>query len=150
MDVIRRTTDLTTPLLIGLALTVLAGLAAALDPVMTDLVGGHVREAYPQWDASTVGTERTAIVGWLVGTSALGIVGWLSTLWAVRRRRRRALWLAATWFTLGVVTAGLTLGTGGAAYDVIVPTTLGLVSALPLIPGGLALVRVWRDRTIAD
>ena len=136
----------TVAMLIGLGLTVIATLVALLDPQQTDLVGQHVREAYPQWDAGTVATERTAIVGWLVGVGVLGIVGWLTSLWAVRRRSRRALWLAAVWFALAVVAAGLTLGTGGEAYDVIVPTPLGLLSALPLVAGVVVLMRMWRDR----
>lgn len=74
------------------------------------------------------------------------MIGWLSTIWAVRRQKSWALWLAASWFTLGVLAAGLTLSTGGAAYDVIVPIPLGLVSALPLVAGGVALVRLWRGR----
>jgi len=136
----------TVPMLVGLALTIIATLIALMDPQQTDTIGQHVREAYPQWDASTVTTERTAILGWLVGTGVLGIVGWLTSLWAVRRRKRWALWFVATWFALAVVTAGLTLGTGGAAYDVIVPTPLGLLSALPLVAGALAMFRIWRDR----
>lgn len=133
-------------MLVGLALTIVAGALAALDPVMTDSVASHVREAYPEWDAGTVSTERTAIIGWLVGTGALGAIGWLSSLWAVARRKRWALWFAATWFALGILTAGLTLSVGGEAYDVIVPTPLALVSALPVLAGGAALVQLWRDR----
>ena len=142
----RRTTAIT-PMLIGLALTVVAATVAALDPVLANLVGQHVREAYPQWDPGTVSTERTAIIGWLVGTAALGVIGWLSSIWAVRRRKRRAPWVATAWLTLGLLTAGLTLGTGGAAYDVIVPTPLGLLSTLPLLPGAVAVFWLWRDRT---
>lgn len=141
----RKTTPIT-PMLIGVALTVVAATVAALDPALTDLVGQHVRESYPQWDPGTVSTERTAIIGWLVGTGALGVIGWLSSIWAVRRRKRRALWLATGWFTLGLLATGLTLGTGGEAYDVIVPTPLGLLSALPLVPGAVAVFWLWRDR----
>lgn len=133
-------------MLIGLGLTVIATLLALLDPQLTDSVADHVREAYPQWDASTVSTERTAIIGWLVGTGALGIIGWLSSIWAVRTARRWAFWFAATWFALGVLTAGLTLGTGGEAYDVIVPAPLGVVSALPVLAGIATLLGLWRDR----
>lgn len=128
----------------------LAAAAALLDPVTTGTVAGHVRDAYPQWDAGTVRTEQTAIIGWLAGTSLLGTVGWFSTLWAARRGRRWTFWCAATWFALGLLTAGLTLGTGGEAYDVIVPTPLGLVSALPLVAGAVALWRLWRDRATAQ
>ena len=133
-------------MLIGLGLTTVATLLALLDPQLTDSVASHVREAYPEWDAGTVSTERTAIIGWLVGTGALGAIGWLSSLWAVARRKRWALWFAATWFALGILTAGLTLSVGGEAYDVIVPTPLALVSALPVLAGGAALVQLWRDR----
>lgn len=133
-------------MLVGLGLTAVATALALLDPAMADSVGNHVREAYPGWGADTVTTERTAILGWLVGTGVLGAVGWLSTIWAVRRRKSWARWLAASWFALALLGAGLTLGTGGAAYDVIVPTPLGLVSALPLVAGGVALVRLWRRR----
>lgn len=136
-------------MLIGLALTIVAAALAALDPMMTDSVANHVREAYPQWDANTVSTERTAIIGWLVGTGALGAIGWISSIWAVRRRKRWALWFAATWFALGVVTAGITLSTGGEAYDVIVPTSLGLVSTLPVLAGIAVLIQLWRDRRVA-
>lgn len=142
-----RTGTAITPMLVGLGLTVLAVLLALLDPQMTDSVASHVREAYPQWDADTVSTEQTAIIGWLVGTGALGIVGWLSSIWAVRRRKRWALWLAATWCTLGVLTAGLSLSMGGEAYAVIVPTPLAVVSALPVLAGIPALLRLWRDRS---
>ncbi|USQ81186.1 hypothetical protein NF556_05950 [Ornithinimicrobium faecis] len=112
-------------------------------------VANHVREAYPQWDANTVSTERTAIIGWLVGTGVLGALGWISSIWAVRRRKRWALWFAATWLALGVVTAGITLSTGGEAYDVIGPTSLGLVSALPVLAGIAVLIQLWRDRRVA-
>lgn len=133
-------------MLIGLGLTTVATLLALLDPQLTDSVASHVREAYPEWDASTVATERTAIIGWLVGTGILGIIGWLSSIWAVRTSRRWALWFAATWFALGLITAGLTLGTGGEAYDVIVPTPLGVVSTLPVLAGIAVLISLWRDR----
>lgn len=136
-------------MLAGLALTIIAAALAALDPMMTDSVASHVRDAYPEWDADTVSTEQTAIIGWLVGTGALGVIGWISSIWAVRAQKRWALWFATTWFALGVVTAGATLSMGGEAYDVIVPTPLGVLSALPVLAGIAALIQLWRHRQTA-
>lgn len=129
---------------IGLALTVLAVALPLVDLVTTDIVGDHVRSAYPQWDGDTVATERTAIVGWLAGSSTLGLVGWGMTMLGLRRGKRWVRPVATTWFLLGIVVAGMNLSMGGAAYAVIVPSTLGLVSALPVIAGAVAVVQLWR------
>lgn len=135
----RRTT------LLGLLLTLLAGAAPLLDLATTDLVGDHVRAAYPQWPADSVSADRNAIVGWLVGGSLLGLIGWWTTQRAVRRSPRRGRAVAATWLAFGLMWAIVTLSFGGDAYDVVVPTAFGVLTLLPVLVGAAVLYLMWRD-----
>lgn len=128
---------------VGAALLLLAGLAPLLDLATTDLVGDHVRTAYPQWSADTVSTERGAIVGWLVVGSLLGLAGWWMSIRAVRRGSRRLRPIAVTWLALGAVWACMNVSIGGASYDVIVPRLFGVLTILPVVAGAVAVYRVW-------
>lgn len=130
---------------IGAALTILAVVLPLLDLVTTDIVGDHVRSAYPQWAADTVATERMAIVGWLAGSSGLGLAGWWMSIWGVRRSKRWARPVTTTWFALGTIVACMNVSIGGEAYAVIVPTVFGVISSLPAVAGAVATVQVWRS-----
>lgn len=129
---------------LGVALTVLAVALPLLDLVTTDIVGDHVRAAYPEWAADTVATERMAIVGWLAGSSALGLAGWWMSIRGVRRGKRWVRPVVTTWFALGTIVACMNLSMGGEAYAVIVPSVLGVISALPVVAGAVATVQIWR------
>lgn len=128
---------------VGAVLLLVAGLAPLLDLATTDLVGDHVRAAYPRWSASTVSTEQGAIVGWLVAGSVLGLAGWWMSIRAARRGSRRLRPIAVTWLALGAVWAGMNVSVGGASYEVIVPRLFGVLTILPVVAGAAAVYRVW-------
>src|SRR5690606_2272707 len=119
----------------GLALTVLAALAPLVDAATLDLVGDHVRAAYPDWPADQVRLDRTAIVGWVAVTNALGIPLWLWTIRLVAKDRRRARTVATWSFVAGACLALTTLGFGGEHYETVVPLVFGLIGLLPPAAG---------------
>lgn len=145
MDTGPRAATARSAMLIGLLLTVLAGAAPLLDLATTDLVGDHVRAAYPQWPADTVSGDRNAIVAWLVGGSVLGLIGWWTTQRAVRRSARRGRLVGLGWLALGAIWSLLTLSVGGEAYDVIVPTVFGVLTLLPVLAGCAVVYQLWRE-----
>lgn len=129
---------------VGLLLTVVAALVPLVDLVLTDIVGGRVRAAYPDWPANVVATERNAIVGWLVVSGLLGVGGWLMSIRGVARARRWARPVAASWFLLGAALACLNLTVSGEEYDIIVPPVFGALTVLPVLAGLVAIVHLWR------
>lgn len=147
------TTDARRPLAAlraGLALTVLAALAPLADTVTLDLVGDHVRAAYPDWPADEIRLDRAAIVGWLAATNALGIPLWLWTIRLTGKDRRRARKVATWSFAAGACLALTNLGFGGEHYETVVPLVFGLIGLLPPAAGLAALVPMWRDRATAE
>lgn len=129
---------------VGLALGVLAAAAPVFDVFVTGSIGAHVRGAYPNWTADTVAMDRNAIAGYLAVVGVLGIAGWVGALWALRTRGAPAV--ALVLFVVGAVMAMVTASSAGGAYDTIVPKQFGALVLLPLVPGLIAVVLLWRRR----
>lgn len=128
----------------GLALTVVATVAPLIDLATVDVIGDHVRAAYPDWPTSEVAKDRTAISAYLVAVGVLGIVGWVWTLAWVSRGKRAARWIGTTFFALGAVMALTNVSIGGEGYSTIVPLLHGLLGLLPALAGLAAVVGLWR------
>ncbi|MEN5074841.1 hypothetical protein ABE437_13560 [Isoptericola cucumis] len=139
-DRTQRTEAVPAAMWIGAGLTLFCALAPLLDHALTGMISAHVRAAYPDWDAATVSTEATAITAWLVGTAVLGLVGWAVTIPATAKGRRWARPTAVALLVAGLVVAATNLSLGGEAYDVIVPTTFGLLTLLPTVAGLVAVL----------
>ncbi|MEU7315460.1 hypothetical protein [Streptomyces sp. NPDC007083] len=131
---------------IGLALTAVSALAPLVDVATVDTIAGHVRAAYPQWGPGAVGRDRTAITLYLALTGGLGVLLWLVVIRAVAADRRWARAGATSAWGVGVTVAMANLGMGGEHYEVIVPVGYGLLTLLPCVAGGAAVLRLWRRR----
>ncbi|WP_147915413.1 hypothetical protein [Ruania zhangjianzhongii] len=131
---------------IGLALTVLAALAPLLDLVTTGTIEAHVRATYPDWPDEWVQADTTAIAVGLGVIGLLGIISWLITLRATIRGRRWVPIVATILWILAVTVTAYATTTPTGAYDRMVPTVLGLITALPCLAGVVAVVQLWRHR----
>ncbi|WP_020580321.1 hypothetical protein [Actinopolymorpha alba] len=134
----------------GFVLSAIVTLVPLVDLVTADSVAGHVRRAYPDWTADLVSADRNAIVGYLTVVGVLGLVGWLWTIWAVTRHKRWAPAAVTVMFVLGVCVALLNLGFSGGAYTNVIPYTYGTLGLLPVIPGLVAVLRVWQRHNQPD
>ncbi|MGW1192344.1 hypothetical protein [Streptomyces sp. NPDC002559] len=130
----------------GLALTAVTALAPLVDAATVDTIAGHVRAAYPDWGPGPVGQDRTAITAYLAVTGGLGVLLWLLAIRAVASGRRWARAAATSAWGAGVTLAMVNLGMGGERYEVIVPVGYGVLTLLPCVAGGVAVVRLWRHR----
>jgi hypothetical protein len=133
-------------LVAGLLLTVLATAAPLVDLATVDSIGDHVRSAYPDWSATEVGKDRTAITAYLVAVGVHGLVGWLTTLAGVNRGKRWTRWVGTTLFAVGATVALINVSVGGEAYKTIVPLLHGTLGLLPALAGLVAVVALWRTR----
>lgn len=132
---------------LGLALTVLAAVAPALDLVTLDIVADHVRNAYPNWPDDMVAADRNAIVGYMAGVGVLGIGCWLWAIAGVRKRSSRARLVSTILFSVGAIMALTDLTFSGEAYTTnVIPYLYGTLGLLPTVPGLLAVVRLWRPK----
>lgn len=131
---------------LGLALTVIAALAPALDMVTVDTVADHVRNAYPGWPDDLVAADRNAIVGYLAIVGVLGVGGWVWAIVGVRKQARRARLVCTVMFSLGAIMALTDLSFSGGAYTNVIPYLYGTLGLLPAVPGLLAVVRLWRPK----
>jgi hypothetical protein len=140
------TTGRTRPYLYsGLILTALLALAPLIDIATADTIADHVRAAYPNWSAGDVEKDRNAIAIYLAAVGILGSGGWLWTIRSVTRRPERAYRPATIMFVLGACVALFDLTYGSEQYDRTVPLLYGLLGLIPLLPGTVAVVRIWRD-----
>lgn len=130
----------------GLGLTVLAAVAPLLDLVTTGTIEAHVRATYPDWPDDWVQADATALVVGLGVIGVLGIVGWLITLRGTVRGRRWAPIVATVLWVLAVVITGYVAAAPTGAYDQLVPTGIGVLTALPCLAGLVAVVQLWRHR----
>jgi hypothetical protein len=131
-------------LLAGALTTAALTVAPVIDMQTGDSIAAHVRDAYPQWSASNVDADRTAIGIYLVSVGALGVVGWVLALWVARRPERTARWTTTTLLGLGAAVALTNLSMGGEAYDRIVPTPYAIAWLVPVLIGVVAVLQVWR------
>ncbi|MFJ2900558.1 hypothetical protein ACIO87_37580 [Streptomyces sp. NPDC087218] len=131
---------------VGLALTAVTAIAPLVDAVTVDTIAGHVRAAYPDWGPGPVGQDRTAITVYLAVTGGLGVLLWLLVIRAVAAGRRWARTAATSAWAAGMTVAMVDLGMGGERYEVIVPVGYGVLTLLPCVAGGVAVVRLWRRR----
>ncbi|MFJ2770526.1 hypothetical protein [Streptomyces sp. NPDC087300] len=130
----------------GLALTAVTAIAPLVDAATADTIAGHVRAAYPQWGPGPVGQDRTAITTYLAVTGGLGALLWLLTIRAVATGRRWARAAATAAWGAGVTVALVNLSAGGEQYKVIVPVGYGVLTLLPCVLGGAAVIRLWRRK----
>ncbi|WP_409182928.1 hypothetical protein F9C11_00160 [Amycolatopsis sp. VS8301801F10] len=133
----------------GLALTVLATIAAYVDHSTTHLLAEHIRAGYPAYSQSQIDSAGTTYLVVLSVIGAFGVLGWLTTIWAVKAGKGWARPAATVLLVLGIGTglAGLlTKDTSGATG---LPPALGLAGMLPCLAGVLAVVLLWRERNSA-
>ncbi|RII18686.1 hypothetical protein DSC45_08705 [Streptomyces sp. YIM 130001] len=131
---------------LGLALTAAVAAVPLVDLATADSIAGHVRDAYPNWPATEVAKDRTAITVYLGTVGLLGIPCWL---WAIRsagRGSRRAPVLAGTLFTAGMCMALFGLTYASAPYERVLPLPYGLLGLLPCLAGLAAVVLLRRER----
>ncbi|MFG3255807.1 hypothetical protein [Streptomyces sp. NPDC048172] len=130
----------------GLALTAAAALVPLIDLATVDSVTDHVRAAYPDWSASDVSKDRTAIVSYLAVVGALGVLCWLWAIRSVGRGSARARAVTTALFAVGACWALYDLTWSSAEYAHVIPVLYGVLGLLPCLAGLAAVVLVWRGR----
>ncbi|GAA1031774.1 MULTISPECIES: hypothetical protein [Amycolatopsis] len=130
----------------GLALTVLATIAAYVDRGTTRLLADHVQTGYPAYSPAQVDSAVTTYLVVLSAIGALGVVGWLTAAWAVKAGKKWARPAASVLLVLGI-SAGLagllTKDTSGATG---LPPELGWAGTIPCLAGVLAVALLWTRR----
>ena len=103
----------------------------------------HIRAGYPAYTQAKIDSAVSTYLVYLSVLGALSIICWLWTIWAVRACKR---WVRAA------ATAMFVLGTGIAAFDLLIkdtsgdtglPSMLGWVGMLPCLAGLLAVTLLW-------
>jgi hypothetical protein len=128
-------------MVVGLALTVVALAAPAVDQLTAGTLAAHLQTVYAGTGA--VAPAASAITAYLVVVGLVGVLCWVATIQAARRRRRRAPAMAAAFLVLGAALAlvDLTVTEYGRP---ILPTWLGVLGLLPCLPGLVAVVLLAR------
>ncbi|MCP2256617.1 hypothetical protein LX15_000300 [Streptoalloteichus tenebrarius] len=131
---------------VGLALTVLATVAAYVDRGTTHLLADHIRAGYPTYSQAQVDSAVTTYLVVSSAIGALGVLGWLTAAWAVKAGKRWARPISTVLLVLGA-SAGLagllTKDTSGATG---LPPELGWAGMVPCLAGVLAVTLLWRRR----
>jgi len=129
---------------IGVGMQVVCIVLPLLDLWLFGSVERHVQTAYPNWSATEIASDQTAIHSYLVAAGILGLLAWLGALWAIGRTWHARATIT-TLFVVGTVFGITNAGLGGDAYPTIVPLWLGItLLCIPLLPGLTALLSVWR------
>jgi hypothetical protein len=137
----RSTRRATRSLAVGLGLGLLAGLAPVVDLLTVGGLAAHLRSVYAGTGATP--PAASAIATYLVGVALLGALGWLATLRAVRRGRPRAPVTAGVFLVLGAVLAVVDLTVTEYGRPIL-PTWLGVLGLVPVVPGLVATVLLGR------
>ncbi|MGW2223091.1 hypothetical protein ACWCSD_49535 [Nonomuraea sp. NPDC001684] len=125
----------------GAALTVLVTLFAF---AYRSGLAEYLRAGYPELGPGKIDEGVTTYTVILSVVGALGLAGWLVTVRAAGAGRGWARWLGAGLFVVAscVALAGLTVRDSNG--EVGLAPLLGWLQVLPLVPGLVAVVLLWR------
>lgn len=128
----------------GLALTLAVGAYALIDVSTTQVLADHLRATYPTFGAREVEAGVQAYVAILLTVTGLGALGWLSTIWAARSGKAWSAWLATVALVAAVAIALAGLTTVDTSGEVGLAPVMGWLLLLPVLPGVVAVVKLWR------
>jgi hypothetical protein len=134
---------------IGLLLTVASAVAVVVDQATGDSIGRHLREAYPGFDPAALDATGSMLVTVLFTVATAGVLLWLLALRGVARQRRWARPFAVVALLLGATVAATVLAVSEYGGVPIYPTWIGVLVALPCLPGLAAVVMMFRPRRIS-
>lgn len=127
---------------VGLALTVIALVAAVVDQASVHGIADHVRALYGPHDLHP---DPNVLFNLLYVTGAFGVLLWLVTIRGVWRQKR---WPRVVGALVTVVATSLAL-LNLLAFEhgtQIFPTVWGVIGLLPCIAGVVAVILLWRQR----
>jgi hypothetical protein len=128
----------------GLALTVLATVAAYADRGTTHLLADHIRAGYPAYSRARVDSAVTAYLVVLSVVGVLGVLAWLTTAWAVRAGKRWARPAATVMLVIGTGVGLAGLLTKDTSGETGLPPVMGWAGMTPCLAGVVAVVLLWR------
>ena len=128
---------------VGLALTVVATVVPFID---RDVLADHIRAGYPGYSDARVNSSTTAYLTYLTVVGVLGVAAWLWTIRITRKWGRGAPIVTPAMFLLGSGVALTNLFINESSGDRALPTSLGLVGMVPVVPGLAAVALVWNAR----
>ncbi|HEY2272764.1 MAG TPA: hypothetical protein VGH30_08315 [Jatrophihabitantaceae bacterium] len=130
----------------GLAATVAATVAPAVDRVTSDSLADHVRAGYPTYSRARVDTAATTYLVYLSIVGMLGVVAWLWTIHAVRTDKRWSRGATTAIFAVGISVALTDLLIKDTSGETGLPPLLGWIGMMPCLPGLIVVTMLWRMR----
>ncbi|MFI6919006.1 hypothetical protein ACIBIZ_03555 [Nonomuraea spiralis] len=125
----------------GAALTVFATLFVFIG---RDGLAEHLSTGYPALSPGKIDEGVTLYTVILCAVGALGLLGWLGAAGAARAGKGWARWAAAGLFAVALCFTVAALTVRDTNGEVGLAPLLGWLQVLPLIPGLVAVVLLWR------
>lgn len=125
------------PLAVGLSLSVGVLVAVAMDQQQWRTIADQVVAP------GGVARDSAPLYLFLYITGGLGVAAWIISIWGTVARRDWVRTFASGAFPCGLAVAAYVLMARGFS-DMGFPTVWGLLLLVPCLPGGIALLMLWR------
>jgi hypothetical protein len=117
-----------------------------VDHATANVLAGHIRAGYPDYNKARVDSAALTYVVYLSIVGVIGLISWVSAIRAVRRSSRWVRPAATMTFILAVGLSLTNLLVRDTSGETGLPSVLGWAGLLPCLPGLVAVTFLWMDR----